>query len=154
KNPQVKRDLVVVSGYYGFGNLGDEAILEELTNELKKILGGVEKIVVLSAKPEETQSTFGIQARDPWPIVQLLPLLKRTQLFVSGGGGLFQDATSLRSVYYYWLLIALARLSGARAVIYAHGLGPLKTHMGKKLTRAALSLADGITVRDSSSLSL
>src|SRR5262249_5785527 len=45
-------------------------------------------------------------------------------------------------------------LSGARAVIYAHGLGPLKTHMGKKLTRAALSLADGITVRDSSSLSL
>ena len=47
------RSLVFISGYYGFDNLGDEAILEELCTELKRLVRP-EEIVVLSANPELT----------------------------------------------------------------------------------------------------
>lgn len=139
--------LVLVSGYYGFGNLGDEAILEELTNELKKLVTP-SQIVVLSNNPEQTKRAFAVDAVDRWQPANLLPLLARTALFISGGGGLFQDATGIKSTVFYGCQILLVKSLGRKICIYAQGIGPLKGGLAKALARMSLAQANFLTVRD------
>jgi polysaccharide pyruvyl transferase CsaB len=50
--------------------------------------------------------------------------------------------------------LILAKLCGAKSMIFAQGLGPLNTAMGKTLTRGAMATADLITVRDAESAQL
>lgn len=145
--------LVLVSGYYGFGNLGDEAILEELTNELKKLVAP-SQIVVLSNNPQQTMSAFGVEAVDRWKPANLLPLLKNAALFISGGGGLFQDATGIKSTIFYGCQILLVRALGRRVLIYAQGIGPLKSAAAKALAKFSLENANFLTVRDKDSQKL
>lgn len=147
------RPLVLVSGYYGFGNLGDEAILEELTNELKKLVLS-EHIIVLSNDPENTKRTFGVQSISRWQPMGLVALLRRTSLFISGGGGLFQDATGIKSTIFYGSQILLARIMGSQALVYAQGVGPLSSSVSRRYARLALSQATDATVRDSDSFRL
>lgn len=147
------RSHVVVSGYYGFENLGDEAILEELTNELKR-LRPPQDIVVLSANPEGTARKFGVRSIPRAKPGILLEALKSADMFVSGGGGLFQDTKTIGSVLFYGLQILAAKAAGAKVVIYAQGLGPLKTLVAQGLTREFLKHADVITVRDDASADL
>lgn len=149
----MKRDLVIVSGYYGFDNLGDEAILEELIRELACLVER-ERIVILSNNPESTRARFSVTSVDRWRLAGIVPLLRRARLLVSGGGGLFQDTVSIKSVVYYAGLIFLARLCGARTLIYAQGLGPLRGSLARKLTAMAISRCQAVTVRDASSRAL
>src|SRR4026208_914587 len=78
---------VLISGYYGFSNLGDEAILEVLLQDLQKLIAR-QDIVVLSDNPMQTNATFGVHAVDRWDGQSFLSLLSRCRLFISGGGGL------------------------------------------------------------------
>lgn len=142
-------DLVLVSGYYGFGNLGDEAILEVLLSQLNP-----ESIVVLSNNPQKTASIFGVESQDRWNLLKVFALFQRAKLFVSGGGGLFQDTSSLRSVVYYSLLHFMARIAGVKVLVYAQGLGPLRSPVAKYLTSLSMRFSDLVTVRDPRSLSL
>ncbi len=147
------RDLVVVSGYYGFDNLGDEAIAEELTRELKRLVRP-EHIVVLSASPEATARTFGVRSEARLSPASLIRLVLRTRLFVSGGGGLFQNRKSVGSIVYYGGLMAVFKAFGAAVLVYAQGLGPLSGSLAQCLTRLAMRLADVIMVRDTTSKEL
>jgi polysaccharide pyruvyl transferase CsaB len=148
-----KRELVVVSGYYGFDNLGDEAILEELTHELKQ-LWPADKIVVLSANPEKTRRLFGVQSQDRMDIASLMSLCKQARLFISGGGGLFQNTRTLGSVVYYTFQMLLAKALGAGVAVYAQGIGPLNGKLAHFLTKQAFSAADAVAVRDEGSRKL
>lgn len=147
------RQLIVVSGYYGFNNLGDEAILEELVHELKS-LWPANDIVILSQDPESTKARLGVGAQNRWKLGEIAASLRHCKLFISGGGGLFQDSESVKSVIYYGGLISLATLCGAPTLIYAQGLGPLKSALGKALTRFSLVQPKQISVRDETSLNL
>ena len=108
-----QRNLVIVSGYYGFGNLGDEAILEQLVSELKCLVLP-DHIVVLSANPAATEKAFGVKAAPRADLCRLLQLCAQAQLLISGGGGLFQDSRSVGSALFYSCHIAAARLAGAQ----------------------------------------
>jgi len=147
------KSLVLISGYYGFGNLGDEAILESIIRELEKSVSK-DKIVVLSNDPEKHRKTYGVAAVTRWKLASLLELLPRTKLFISGGGGLFQDTNSPGSTIYYGGQIALARAFGAHPIIFAQGLGPLNSPTGKVATLLAAKLSQEITVRDKASLAM
>ncbi len=148
-----KRDLIIVSGYYGFGNLGDEAILEELCRELGRLVPA-EKVVVLSADPPHTRDTFGVDAAPRADLGRLFRLAARARLLVSGGGGLFQDTRSPGSTIFYASHIAVARLAGCPALIYAQGVGPLSSSLSRLVTQKAFALAGAITVRDQRSAEL
>ncbi len=147
------RRLVIIAGYYGFDNLGDELILEALLNELSS-LHAREDIVVLSQNPDKTTALFAVKSINRWHWLDYLKLLRKTKLLVSGGGGLFQDRTGFGSVIFYSAQIMLARLCGAKVLIYAQGLGPLQKIFSEKLTRLALQQASKITLRDHNSLAL
>ena len=46
---------ILISGYYGFDNFGDEAILKVLLEKLKDC-----DVTVLSANPRKTFDTYGV----------------------------------------------------------------------------------------------
>ena len=64
--------------------------------------------------------------------------MKTCDAFISGGGSLLQDVTSLRNIVYYTGLIRMAGVAKKPAMIYAQGIGPLKKPLSQKLTRIGL----------------
>ncbi|HEY9682139.1 MAG TPA: polysaccharide pyruvyl transferase CsaB [Oculatellaceae cyanobacterium] len=151
--PVLSRELVVISGYYGFNNLGDEAILEQITTELKEIISA-DNIVVLSNNPQRTASRYGVKSVSRWRLASLVKLLPQTKLFVSGGGGLFQDVTSMKPPLFYGGQIFLAKLYGAKIMVFAQGIGPLKSGLSNFVTKTSMWCAHALTVRDSDSCTL
>lgn len=128
---------VLLSGYYGFGNHGDEALLAGLIRGLRD--HGHEPSV-LSADPASTRRLHGVPAHAR--IRGLVPALLATDALVSGGGGLLQDATSGRSLAYYLGVIRLARLLRKTTIVYGQSVGPL-TARGRSWVRYGL---EGIPV--------
>jgi polysaccharide pyruvyl transferase CsaB len=140
---------IVVSGYYGFGNSGDEAMLEATLLGLGRHLGGeLTKVTVVSGRPAEVRAMHGVEALGRLDLPGIARALGRASLFLSGGGTLLQDRTSFRNLAYHLLLFDLARRAGARTMIYAQGVGPVRTPLGKALASRTLRGLDAITVRD------
>ena len=144
---------IVVSGYHGMGNLGDEAVLAAFIQELREIAPKVE-CVALSGDPARTESAYGIAAIPRTSISAILRELGRADLFVSGGGSLLQDVTGRGSVPYYAGLMLLARALGKPVSVYAQGVGPLNSWFSRWLACQALKRASVVTLRDPGSMEL
>jgi len=138
---------IVISGYFGFGNAGDEALLAATLDALREAKPQLD-ITVLSADPAATRMAHGVASVQRMSPRAVLSALRTCRLLVSGGGTLLQDQTSLRSLAYYASLIQLGKSCGARVMVYANGIGPLRSALGRRLARRALAQADLITLRD------
>ena len=120
---------IVLSGYYGFANSGDEAVLHALVQALReeaREAGIFLRIIVLSGNPAQTQRMHGVEAvhrMRPWTVIKAL---WRADALVSGGGSLLQDVTSARSMRYYLGIIRLALWLRKPVFIYAQGIGPIR----------------------------
>lgn len=143
---------VIISGYYGFGNAGDEAILAVLVEELRGRFPQAE-LVVLSAAPEETARRHKVRAIDRWDLRSVRRELRGAAAFISGGGGLIQDRTSRRSALYYLTLIALARRHCPVWVI-GQGIGPLRNPLIYRWAGRLMRRVEGAMVRDEPSMKL
>ncbi|MFW6026068.1 MAG: polysaccharide pyruvyl transferase CsaB [Candidatus Woesearchaeota archaeon] len=144
---------VAISGYYGYDNLGDEAILYAMIEMLKKESPSID-INVLSASPEITAKRYGVNAILRNDFLKIMKVLKKTDLFLSGGGSLLQDVTSLRSIPYYLALVKLANILGNKTAFYAQGIGPVNKSISKKLIKWVANDTNLITLRDKDSLNL
>jgi polysaccharide pyruvyl transferase CsaB len=140
---------LLLSGYYGFGNFGDEALLRVFVDEWRQRRPD-DEIVVLSEDPDETRRTYGVSAvpRMTWSAVAAA--VRAADVVVSGGGGLLQSATSLRSLLYYASIIREAKRAGRKAAIFAQGIGPLN-YFGREVVKRACANVDLATVRDETS---
>lgn len=141
---------ITILGYYGFKNAGDEAVLAGIVSRLHEHAAGA-KITVLSADPAYTEATHGVDAVIRSGFRPVGRLFDRTNLLIVGGGGLLQDVTSRRSLWYYAGLTRMARLKGVPVVTYGLGVGPLLHRDSRFLVRLAFGGAAAITVRDSDS---
>lgn len=141
---------ILISGYYGFNNSGDDAILKVLTQQLKEIGEKVE-IIALSNQVEQTEHNYNIKAINRYNIFQIIKEMKTCDIFISGGGTLLQDGTSNRSLYYYLLLLHMAKKYCKKVMIFANGMGPIKSDFNKKRTLDMLRKVDVITLRDQDS---
>lgn len=141
---------VLISGYYGFANAGDEAMLSAIIASLKDIKSDIE-IVVISGNPEVTAKAYNIKAIPRFSFWQILKQLCKADLLISGGGSLLQDITSERSLYYYLSIIQMAKILGKKVMLYGQGIGPLQGSLAKKITALVCNQADCITVRDEGS---
>ena len=141
---------ILISGYYGSKNAGDEAMLAAML----EVLGELENIsvTVISVNPEDTKKRHGVDAI-PWlnPFAIVRKIIG-ADLVISGGGSLLQNVTSRRSLYYYLGIIFLARLFGRRVMLYAQGIGPIRGSMPRRLMHWIVNGVDLITVRDHGSL--
>ncbi|WP_022798137.1 polysaccharide pyruvyl transferase CsaB [Thermus islandicus] len=135
--------VVGVAGYYGFRNAGDEAILEAIVRELK---ARGHEVLALSGDPRRTREEHGIRAGH-----RLNPLaLLGADLWLLGGGGLLQDATSSLSLLYYLSVLRLARLFRKRVVVFNQSLGPLSPWGERRVQRALKGVP--VILRDQDSL--
>ena len=138
---------VVISGYYGFYNSGDEAMLYAMLQALRKTVPGLE-VTVLSRDPGFTAREFGVHSISRVNIRQVYQELHKADLLISGGGGLLQDATGPNSIIYYLGVVSMARFLWKPVFFYAQGIGPVRTNLGRFLIRLVVNRVSTITVRD------
>ena len=141
---------VVISGYYGFHNLGDEAVLYSMVSALRELQPGL-GITVLSADPSFTARAYGVEAVNRWRPGEVAAALRQGDLLISGGGSLLQDVTGFKSLAYYLGVMAMALAFGRPVMFYAQGIGPVRSATGRRLVGLAARRAKVVTVRDQAS---
>lgn len=142
---------VVISGYYGSRNAGDEAMLAAMVEVLSDLNPKV-NITVISASPEDTRQRHGVNAVGWLDLRGIFAAVRRADLLISGGGSLLQNVTSRRSLYYYLLIIWLAELLGTPVMLYAQGIGPINGGFARWFMGYIGNRVRMITVRDRGSL--
>lgn len=146
-----KRNIdVMISGYYGFHNSGDDSILSSIISNLRKKCPNI-SITVLSKNPQETAKIHGVDAIDRFNIFRIAKALKRTKLLISGGGSLLQDVTSSASLYYYLTVMRLAKSRGAKVMLYANGIGPISKKRNIRCVKKVINKTDMVTLREKNS---
>ena len=132
---------IVISGYYGSKNGGDEAMLAAMLEVLREEIPNLH-VTVISLNPEYTKRRHNVDAvprPDIWTIIQRI---RTADLLISGGGSLLQNVTSGRSLYYYLAIIFLALLFGRKVMLYAQGIGPIRGALAHKLMNLIVNRVD------------
>ncbi len=142
----------LLSGYYGFGNLGDEALLQLIVHTLRE-RRPLAEVEVLSADPEATRHELRVDATPRADMGAVRKAIERADVVLSGGGGLLQNATSLRSLIYYAGIIRTAIKAGKKTMIFAQSIGPLD-FVGRQTVKECCKGLAAATVRDERSRAL
>jgi len=142
---------ILISGYYGSKNGGDEAMLAAMLGTLHELDADL-KVTVISLNPEYTKARHHVDAVDWLNVWAILKKILSADLLISGGGSLLQNVTSRRSLYYYLGIIFLAKFFGRKVMLYAQGIGPIRGTLAHKLMNFLVNRVDLITVRDKGSL--
>lgn len=147
-----------IIGNYGATNVGDDAILRQLLKELKG-----HKVTVFSAYVDQRKKQENLETAPLFPLGLRSVLkfgfnpskvaMKEVDVVIFGGGGLFQDDRLYAVFLWAWQLFWV-RWYRKPYFIYATGVGPLRTKIGRWLTKKAYQKADLITVRDEQSAKL
>lgn len=140
---------ILIGGYYGYGNIGDEAILEAFAQRLAAYPDV--DITVLSSNPGYTFKTQGLKAVSRNNPISVTKSFIGCDLFVQGGGGIIQDSTSWRSPFFYLGQLLLSHILARKIYIMGQGIGPLNGSFARFLTRDLFATAEAIVVRDLSS---
>lgn len=138
---------IVISGYYGFANAGDEAMLTAIINTLRQLDPQAE-ITVITGNCAATAARHRVRAVKRTDFFAIVRSLAACSLVISGGGSLLQDVTSSRSLYYYLSIMGLAVALGKPVMLYAQGIGPVRRRMARKAVRRLLQHVQMISVRD------
>jgi polysaccharide pyruvyl transferase CsaB len=148
---------IIISGYYGFRNSGDEAVLQSILNALAKqsqALGIALEPVVLSIDPEWTAATYGVEAVHRMKLGEVRKAISGSAGLISGGGSLLQDVTGSKTIPYYLGIIKLAQWLGKPTFIYAQGIGPVNRKLFHPLIKSVFRKCAYVSVRDEQSRQL
>lgn len=136
-----------MSGYYGFNNAGDEAILGGIITAFRDIDPDV-RFTVISGKVANTRKVHGVEAISRGDVTAIWRAMDRADLLLSGGGSLLQDVTGVKSIVYYLGVVSLGKLHRLPVMFYAQGIGPVTGFMGRGLVPLVGNGVDLVTVRD------
>lgn len=141
---------ILISGYYGYNNAGDEAILHALCQLFSH---DQVQISVLASDDLYTHIHPPLQVVPRMDPLAILRALKSCDLFISGGGGLFQDVTGFGSIPYYGGLLYMAKKMGIPTLIFGQGIGPIRHQANRHLFKFLTGGVDHLAVRDPESVS-
>ena len=142
------RDGVVICGAYGRGNAGDDAILDAILQEIRSLDPDM-PVTVLSKDPAATRLTYRVRSIHRSHILSWRKAMRKSVLYLNGGGSLIQDVTSRRSLWYYLYNIRSAHALGCRVQMYGCGIGPVtREHLRRMAARTLNSCVDIITLRE------
>ncbi|AJY74540.1 polysaccharide pyruvyl transferase CsaB [Paenibacillus beijingensis] len=148
---------IAISGYYGFRNSGDEAVLKSILLALEEE-GREQGIriepVVLSSDPDWTSRMYGVEAAHRMRPAELLGAIRSCDGLISGGGSLLQDATGGMTIPYYTGVMKLAQLLGKPTFVYSQGVGPVNSRRMDPLIRHVMRRSAYVSVRDAESAQL
>ena len=136
---------ILLAGYIGAGNLGDDAAMLGLVHALRDKHYDFE---ALSGNPEETFRLYGIRSYARREDKYIRQAIEDCDAVVFPGGSIFQDSTSIGSTFYYEGIVSQAKKAGKKVFLVGQGVGPLKSFLSRGKAKSAFNDADGITVRD------
>ena len=142
---------ILLAGYFGSGNLGDDAIMHGYVQGMRAA-GLDEQFEVLSGAPEVIQRYYNLPGYERKNSKAVHEAISKCDMLVFPGGSIFQDASSTRSVVYYRELVIRAKKAGKKVLLLGQGVGPLTSYLGKRFAVDAFKAADAIAVRDPGSL--
>ena len=153
QNRNYKFGDIIISGYYGYDNIGDDSLLVSITDGIRERLPDA-KITVLARKTKQISSICRVRTINRFNIPKIWREMRHARLLISGGGSLLQDGTSKRSSLYYAYIMHFAKRLGLKVMLYANGLGPLNAKISREHAARALSDADYVSLRENASLKL
>jgi polysaccharide pyruvyl transferase CsaB len=152
---------VLLLGWYGAGNIGDELLLD-VVKQWAQAEGAV--VSALSIDPVATSALHGIEAVDLLDLMAVADRLRKADLLVLGGGGVFQtynrlDAAGLYAyeafdISMYARPVLLARQMGVPVAMIGQGLGPLEGGEARAIVADMFEQACEVSVRDQASFDL
>ena len=149
-NINVVRPLdYMVSGYYGRNNFGDNLTLNRLMDHLKNYRG-----TVLTCDRGYTDVPPQVKMVHRFDLFTIRRLMKKTKVFLFGSGSILQDATSNRSIFYYYFIMKMALHYNCKTMLYANGIGPINNPKNRKSIARILDKIDLVTIRDRDSIEL
>jgi polysaccharide pyruvyl transferase CsaB len=158
----MKTKKVLVVGYYGDGNTGDEAILTSILRDFRTSRDSLE-FIVPSYGPGAAglEQRHGVRSFHFQDMKRMLDAVESADLVLVGGGGLLHDlwppepermlTSEHWGLNYYCGIPWLAAGLGKRVMIYAAGVGPLLYPGGRDLVRDLARASRAITLRDGAS---
>jgi polysaccharide pyruvyl transferase CsaB len=150
-----------IAGWYGYYNIGDEALMEAILDDVRCHLPSTQT-VVLSLDPVHTAARHRVSSAPLLPqgikalmkslvtlgLFRTMRAIASADAFVLGGGGYLSD-WQWQALPYWLGQLAFAKVLGKRTMLYANGAGPIRSRFGKWLTRIVLNrFTDVISVRD------
>jgi polysaccharide pyruvyl transferase WcaK-like protein len=148
-------ETVLIAGYYGRRNAGDEAILGGMLADLRAARVDL-RFRVVSWDPDGTQRLHGVEAI-PWTdVAGLIDAVREASLVVVGGGGcsrlLGRRAGAILTSRQAGSSVRSADRSrppyGGAFMLYSVGVGPLPDARGRQLARELFEAIGAATVRD------
>jgi len=138
---------ILIAGYYGFHNAGDEAMLAGLRRAIRELRPDV-TFTAISGTASQTRRLHGIGAVSRSDIRGIWEAIGRADLVMFGGGSLLQDVTSSRSLIYYLGLATMAWIRRKPVMFCAQGIGPVTRPLGRAMVPLIVNRAAMITARD------
>jgi len=150
------REIITFVGYFGYGNLGDEALLASCLERLQK-LENVLPVVIAFGDAEWVQREHQVFAVSGTNIEQVANVVKLSDAVILGPGGLLDDYAqpnvhtlyngTPEGMYRYLYPILLAQQYGRKTLAYGLGVGPLNLEESKYAVRHAMTNLDKIYLR-------
>lgn len=155
---------IVISGYYGYNNIGDEAILTAIIHGFQEWVPEA-RFCVLTGKPNATSLMHpNIDTIDRLELDQVIECIAKADVVIQGGGGLYHDyyGFSLTDVFQnppqgmalYAMVPLVAAMLNKPCMMYAQGIGPLFSTEAREFLRFICQAFNTITVRDEESRNL
>ncbi len=156
---------VLLSGYFGCGNLGDDLLLSAAIAQLRLLVPGahflvrdgrqVARLPVFGSDVEFTGIDTVLADRSRWRPYRLVRfvgrmarLLRRCDWLIFAGGTVFHEQNGAHSLMVQWLICRLARLVGVRIAALGVGVSDLGSPHGRWLVRDIVAKSDLFLVRD------
>ncbi len=147
----VPRRGVLLCGYYGYGNMGDDMLLRRSALRARRTYPAL-GVCALSAHGSVDSAKFGIRCVNRWCLPHVMKEIGEAELVVFGGGTLLQNSTSRRSLWYYLFIIFYAAYRGRAVELWGNGIGEIEGRLTRLLVARALSVCRRIGLRDAYSL--
>ena len=145
-----KAKRILMYGYFGAGNMGDEAILEVQSKILKQLAPDIE-ISIFTRNIERAKELNLIPYKFD-NIFEIFDAIESCDLIISGEGELFQDITGTSTPLYYGLMMFLGKIAKKPVFAFGQGFGSITTKEGISYTKQLLQYCTIATFRDEESL--
>lgn len=156
----VKKVLLV--GYIGGINIGDEAIAGAVAKEL---LFNKRQVIIASGQPEVSRAYLGEQYEyiksvypgkviDAKSLIKLIKTISQVDSVIYVGGGILQDVHSINLMRHCYYISLIALIFKIPTYAFGIGLGPIKSKEGEIFVNSFIKTVQRATFRDAESINL
>ncbi|MBT6120065.1 hypothetical protein HOH45_01205 [bacterium] len=154
----LRNSSVLIVGYYGFANAGDDyLLLQTLRRHISLLSSGRVNILYRCKKISKGTilldgMSYSVTYVPRKSYISIFCALLRVTEISFGGGSLFQDKTSILSFLYYSMIVCVGKMMRRQINFYGQGFGPMTSRLSKAIFPLILKQVDTLEVRDRESL--